>query len=196
MLTEPIAVTLLVVEALEALDVPYFIGDSLASAVYGVVRATMDVDLVADLHMDHVNPFVSMLGDAFYVDADVMCDAIRHRSSFNMIHLESMFKLDVFIRRARSFDKTQFDRRVPHSLVDEPRRLVYFASVEDTVLAKLEWSRFGGEVSDRQWGDVQNVLKVQGEVLDLQYLHRWATELGVPDLLERALGESGQSGAN
>lgn len=60
MLTEPIAVTLLVVEALEALDIPYFIGGSLASAVYGVVRATMDVDLVADLRMDHVNPFTLM----------------------------------------------------------------------------------------------------------------------------------------
>ena len=196
MLTEPIAVTLLVVEALEALDVPYFIGGSLASAVYGVVRATMGVDLVADLRMDHVKSFVSMLGDAFYVDAGVMCDAIRGRSSFNMVHLESMFKVDVFIHRARSFDKAQFGRRVPHSLVEEPRRLAYFASVEDTVLAELEWYRLGGEVSDRQWGDVQSVLKVQGEVLDRQYLRRWAAELGVSDLLERALGEAGEAGAS
>ena len=103
-----------------------------------------------------------------------------------MIHLESMFKVDVFIRRSRSSDKAQFDQRVPHSLGHEPRRLVYFASVEDTILAKPERYRLGGNVLDRQWGDVQNVLKVQGEVPDLQYLRRWAVALGISDLLDRA----------
>ncbi|MBC8449572.1 MAG: hypothetical protein H8D78_17635, partial [Chloroflexi bacterium] len=51
MLTEQIAVTLAVVDALETLDVPYAIGGSLASALHGVMRATMDADLVADLRL-------------------------------------------------------------------------------------------------------------------------------------------------
>jgi len=48
MLPEPLAVALIVADALEALGAPYLIGGSLASAAYGVVRATMDADLVAD----------------------------------------------------------------------------------------------------------------------------------------------------
>ena len=81
-LTEPIAVTSLVVGVLESLDVPYLIGGSLASAVYGAVRTTMDVDLVAELRMEHVESLLSALGDAFYVDAGMIHQAIQSRGSF------------------------------------------------------------------------------------------------------------------
>ncbi len=76
--SEPVAVTLLVVEALERLGVPYLIGGSLVSAVHGVVRATLDVDLVADLRPEHAARFVQTLGDAFYADLDE-----RHIQSAN-----------------------------------------------------------------------------------------------------------------
>jgi len=89
MLPEPVAVTLLVIEALDALGVPYLIGGSLASAVHGVARATMDTDLVADLRLEHTEQLAQALSDAFYVDAESIRDAIRHRSSFNVIHLET-----------------------------------------------------------------------------------------------------------
>ena len=79
MLTEQIAVTLAVVEALDALGVPYAIGGSFASALHGVMRATMDADLVADLRLEHVEPLAQALGDAFYADAEMMRDAIRRR---------------------------------------------------------------------------------------------------------------------
>ena len=192
MLTEPIAVTLLVIDALETLRVPYFIGGSLASAVHGVIRATMDVDMIADLRLEHVEPLARILGDAFYADAEMMRDAVRRRGSFNVIHLETMFKVDVFIRKERPFDQAQFERRALQTLATDPDRAAYVASAEDTILAKLEWYRMGGQVSDRQWRDVQNVLKVQEARLDLQYLRRWAAQLGVRDLLERALSEAAQ----
>lgn len=92
MLTEPIAVTTTVTDALDALGVPYAIGGSLASAVHGVMRATMDADLVADLRMEHAEPLARALGDAFYADVEMIRGAVRRHGSFNLIHMETAFK--------------------------------------------------------------------------------------------------------
>ncbi len=190
MLTEPIAVTLLVADALDALGVPYAIGGSLASALHGVMRATMDADLVADLHPEHVEPLARAVGSVFYADEEAMRDAIQRRTSFNLIHLETMFKVDVFVAKARPFDRSQLARRQVHLLSEEPERRAYVASAEDIILAKLEWYRLGGEVSERQWRDVLGVLKVQGDRLDRGYMRRMAAGLDVTDLLERAFEEA------
>lgn len=190
MLPEQIAVTTIVTDALDALGVLYAIGGSFASALHGVMRATMDADLVADMRQEHVAPFVQALGEAFYADAEMMREAIGQHKSFNLIHLDTMFKVDVFVARPRDFDRAQLARRQLHLLAEDPERRAYVASAEDTVLAKLEWYWLGGQTSDRQWRDVLGVLKVQGQRLDLAYMRHMATGLGVQDLLERVLEES------
>ena len=190
MLAEQIAVTMMVADGLDALGVPYAIGGSFASALHGVMRATMDADLVADLRLEHTEPLAQALGDAFYADVGMMRDAVRRHSSFNVIHLDTMFKVDVFVAKPRAFDRSQLARRQLHLLSDDPERYAYVTSAEDIVLSKLEWYRMGGEVSDRQWRDVLGVLKVQGDRLDRDYLRRMAAELGVTDLVEQAVEEA------
>jgi hypothetical protein len=190
MLPEPVAVTLQVTDVLDALNVPYLIGGSFASSVYGTYRATADVDLVADLKFDHVEPLVKALRKQFYIDAEAVRDAIRYRRSFSAIHLTTMFKVDVFIPQRRPYSQTQLDRRVKHVIWPEPECSVYLASAEDNVLAKLEWYRMGGEVSERQWRDVLGVLKAQSTKLDVGYLRQWAAALNIADLLENALIET------
>jgi len=189
---EPLEVTLLVTGTLEALAVPYFIGGSLASALYGMVRNTQDSDIVAAMKPEHLEPFLAALQEDFYLDEEMIADAIRRSASFNIIHRETMFKVDVFIPIQRRFLQSQFSNAREHTFtISEAHASACFAGPEDTVLAKLEWYRSGGEVSDRQWRDILGILKTRAGELDPDYLRRWGEELGVRDLLERALQEAG-----
>jgi hypothetical protein len=110
-----------------------------------------------------------------------------------LIHHATAFKIDVFIPRNRPFEESQFARRVRHAPVEDVPQPLVFASPEDVILTKLEWYQAGHEIAVRQWDDLIGVLTVQGDRLDLSYLRRWAAALGVADLLDRALRESGQS---
>lgn len=180
-------ITLFVTQTLERLGIPYAVGGSLASSLHGVMRSTLDVDIVADMRPEHIQPLVDSLSKEFYADDEMMRDAIERQSSFNLIHYETAFKVDIFIRKSRAFDQMQLDRRRRSIIASNPEASVYVTSPEDTILAKLEWYRMGGEVSDRQWRDILGVLKTQAGELDLEYLRTWAAELQVSDLLERAL---------
>lgn len=188
-LSEPLAVTFAVIEVLETLAVPYFLGGSFASSVQGAARATLDADVIADLRPDNVRAFIDTLKDAFYLDPDTVRNAIHRRGTFNLIHFKTMFKVDVFVSKNRPFEQSQFARRRVSLLARDPDLSAYLSSPEDTILAKLEWYRLGGEVSDRQWRDVLSVLQVQQGRLDEDYLQSWAAQLGVADLLRRALDE-------
>jgi len=182
-----------VVEALELLGVPYYVGGSVASSVTGVVRATLDVDLVAALHLEQAEAFATALWRDYYVDVEMVQHAVRRCGSFNVIHLASMFKVDVFVPEETPFARANMHRRVALE-VPEVGRTLYFCSPEDIVLHKLLWYRAGSGVSDRQWYDLQGVLRLQAQGLDLPYLQQWAGELGIAALLHRALEEAGLSG--
>ena len=190
---ESTRVTLLVTQTLERLGIAYAVGGSLASSLHGVMRSTLDVDIVADMRLEHIQPLVAALSKEFYADDEMMKDAIEHHSSFNLIHHKTAFKVDIFIRKTRAFDQMQLERRRTAVIATDPEESVYVTSPEDVILSKLEWYRMGGEVSDRQWRDTPvgvGVLKTRAGDLDLEYLRKWAIELKVSDLLDRALKES------
>jgi hypothetical protein len=190
MSVDPALITARVTNLLERLGVRYLIGGSLASTLHGLVRTTQDSDIVAELRTEQIGDFTRELEGDFFVDEEMIAEAILRRSSFNIIHKDSFFKVDVFIPKMRPFVEKQLSRAQRQILSIEPPAEALVATPEDTILAKLEWYRIGEEVSERQWRDVLGIIKVQGNNLDLAYLHQWAKELKVSDLLERALNES------
>jgi hypothetical protein len=177
-----------VLQALRELGVRHYVGGSIASSAHGVARASVDADVVAELRPEHAERFIDALREAYYVPEARVRDAAQRRTSFNVIHLASMLKVDVFVSRDRPFDRRAMERaRAASPGEADP---IPLASAEDTILAKLEWFRSGGETSQRQWGDVLGVLRASRDVLDQAYLRLGAGELGVEDLLKRAIQEA------
>lgn len=183
--TDALAAVLRVGAVLDALGVTYAIGGSFASSVQGVFRTTNDVDVVAVLRDEHVDSFVRLLGDEFYVDSDMIRDAIRHRGEFNVIYQPAIFKIDVFVPRLDLVARRELSRAEVFQFGDQPLRVI---SAEDVVVQKLHWYRLGGHVSQRQWEDALGVVKTRRTGLDLDYLRETADALGVRDLLDRLLG--------
>jgi hypothetical protein len=125
------------------------------------------------------------------VDENAALDAVERQSSFNLIHLGTMLKVDVFVLKSRVYDQNAFQRKRKDRLnLDPEGDSFFFASPEDVVLNKLEWYRLGRELSERQWTDVLGVLKVQRGAVDIPYMQHWAGILGITDLLERAFQEA------
>ena len=187
--SEAISVTLLVTDVLDELNIPYVIGGSVASIIHGMLRTTMDVDILVDLQSAHVQPLTAAFQDAFYTDEQMIQQAVLRRGSFNLIHLETIFKVDLFLTKARAFDQQQLTRRIAAPVSDDETKQIWILSAEDIVLAKLDWFRLGDEMSERQWRDILGVLKTQRGHLDTTYLRHWAQELDLTDLMERALQE-------
>lgn len=181
-----------VIKAFDRLSIPYYIGGSVASSVYGMARATMDVDIIADMALAQVPSLVGLLRDEYYIDEQTINRAVSDTSSFNLIHLETMLKIDVFILKRDSYHKSAIARRLKDRLVEDDQNSAFFlCSPEDVILSKLRWYEAGGRPSERQWLDVLGVIKVQGDSLNREYLVKWSNTLGVFDLLGQAFCESG-----
>jgi len=185
-LPEPLQIVLQIARVLDELQIPYFIGGSLASALYGTIRSTMDADLIVDLRVEHVQQLKSRLESTFFIDPFAIMNALQCGGSFNLIHRDSMSRIDMFPMAQRPFEQNQIQRRVLLHLIDRLEDRAYFTPAEDIILAKLTWFRMDGEVSERQWGDVLGIIQVQGHKHDHAYLHLCAECLGLLDLLERS----------
>jgi len=191
-LNEPLAVTQLVTAVLERLQIPYVVGGSLASSLHGIPRATQDVDLLANIQLHQTASLVAALQESFYIDADSVREAIEHSSSFNVIHLATMFKVDIFVLSPNDLcSQQEIARKERYEIDTLPASHLFLATAEDIIVQKLYWFQLGGGVSERQWQDVLGVLKVKQSQLDYSYLQSLAQLKGVGSLLERVLGEVG-----
>lgn len=188
MLSETLSVVATLARVFDGMEIPYLVGGSFASSVYGVPRATQDVDIVADIGMSHVHPFVKRLEGRFYVEEEAVRDAVRRRASFNVLYLPLMFKADIFVMKHDAWSRNEMAQAREHVLgADEGQVRIRFASAEDTILHKLLWYDLGGRTSDRQWSDVLGLIRTQEGKLDMRHLQAWAPRLGVEDLLRQAL---------
>jgi len=179
-----------VIGAFEEMGISYYICGSIASSAYGISRATQDIDLVSDISEQSVNILVERLRNEYFIDGDMIRDAIKSKSSFNLIHLKTMMKLDIFILQDDLFHKNTNQRKIKDTLDEDENSLkIFLSSPEDVILSKLVWFLNSNEVSERQWMDVLGVIKVQGGILDLEYLKYWATELRIDKQLKKAFAE-------
>ncbi len=194
LLAEPIQITHRIAQELERLEIRYFIGGSLASSLHGIPRATNDVDMVAAISYDHIPLLVKALEAEFYIDAGMIRDAIEHQSSFNIIHLATMFKVDIYMLKSDIASQQEMKRREQHQVSEIPDQTLFLATAEDVIVHKLYWYLLSGGVSERHWSDVLGVLQVQGDQLDYPYLKQAAQQRGVYDLLLQALKETEYEG--
>ena len=188
-----IEVLLQVAVVLDELGIPYLVVGSVASSLLGISRATVDVDMVADLRAEQIPSFVERLREEFYVDDLAVRRAVASRRVFNLIHFDSLFKIDIYLPSGDDFSRQELGRRRPETLLPASTQTVYLATPEDTILAKLRWYVRGGSSSERQLADVAGIIKVQDELLDLEYLREWADRLSVRELLEQSLSENALS---
>jgi len=151
---------------------------------------TADADIVAALQAKHVAPVIDALKTTFYVSEPMILEAIRNESCFNLIHLATMFKVDIFVAKTNPFRLSALSRVRRDVLGDAEPFGINLASPEDVVLAKLNWFREGGAISERQLSDVRGVLRLQAKSLDWNYLRLWAEKLNVADLLDQVKAET------
>jgi len=175
-----------ILRLIEMAGLPHMVVGSIASSAYGEIRTTHDADIVVDAPWENVQRFVRSLGPDFYVNEDAARAAWERRRMFNIIHVGSGNKADIVCRKDTDYAAVAFERR---GLAQALGIEIELCSPEDVILSKLDWSRRGE--SERQYRDALGVAKARRASLDLEYLTRWAEELGVSELLARLLQDSG-----
>lgn len=177
-----------VVERFDGLGLEWVLGGSLASMAVGEPRSTNDIDMVVSIESGDVDELVAAFAGEFYVDRQMIVEAIASGHSFNLLDLAAGIKVDIFVKTDFALDVAQFERRFRTTLGEGPARVeVWIGSAEDQILRKLWWFRKGGEVSDRQWRDLEGIMAVQGGALDREYIVSTARSAGLVELAARLL---------
>jgi hypothetical protein len=193
MLEDPIWLIEQLTLIFDSLNIPYYISGSVASSLQGEVRFTEDLDLVIEIQPEQVSPLINVLNQDFYISEVAVNEAVTGiTTSFNVIHLQTTEKADIFVSRNDQFSISKMNRRQLY-YTNENQKSFYVSSPEDTILQKLVWFQMSQEQSQKQWRDILGVIKLQGEKLDFDYLALWSKNLGVKDNLQQGISASGLS---
>jgi hypothetical protein len=164
-----------ITSALGAAGIPYMLTGSFASAHHGAPRSTQDIDIVIAPTPEQLQVFIKNLpATQYYADLDASLDAHQRKSLFNIIDLDTGWKIDLIIRKSRPFSREEFERRLPASVAG---LTLFVASAEDVIIAKLEWSTLAK--SQRQIEDAAGILRLRWNSLDRSYLKKWIRDLGL-----------------
>ncbi len=176
-----------VTRCLDDLGIDYMLTGSYASSIQGEPRSTHDIDLVVALTPSDVDKLVEVFPDSeFYLSPAAMREAIERRGMFNVIHMESGYKVDFWILKDLPFDTLCFARKRPETAWGIVLKV---STPEDTILAKLRWAKQSGG-SEKQFTDALRIYEVQSPRLDMAYLEEWSRRLDVSDLWERLKSEA------
>ncbi len=177
------------IEAYEKLGIRYVLTGSVACSIYGLPRAAQDVDMLAEFHSEQIAALFEHFSHTYLFDQNAISLAIQQRTSFNLLHISRLVKIDVFLSSG-SFEEAILQRGQAVPLI-EGRVPLKLASPEDIALTRLIWYRQNGNNADDQWNDILGLLKVQAPRLDLAYLSQQAETLKVHDLLAQAIDDAG-----
>lgn len=193
LMEDPIWLAAKVGRILDELSIPYYVGGSIASSAHGEPRSTQDADIAVSIEENQACLLIEAMQREFYISSTSVAEALSGRmTTFNVIHLETSIKADIYlIRLDNEYERSQLARRQRYTSEDRPELSFYLCTPEDIILQKLVWYRLGRQQSDKQWRDILGVLKLQGESLDFTYLQNWAERLSLTPLLTQAQTEAG-----
>jgi hypothetical protein len=159
---------------LDAASIGYMLTGSLAMNFYAQPRMTRDIDVVVAVRREDAERVVGLFSLEYYISREAVDQAIVHESLFNVIHNESIIKVDFIVRKQTEYRLNEFNRRQRVRLGDVETWVV---SKEDLVISKLYWAK--DSRSEMQLRDVRNLVSTG---YDRLYIERWTAELGLANL--------------
>jgi len=166
-----------VTRRLEEAGLDYMLTGSMALNHYAQPRMTRDIDIVLALFLKDLETLPKIFDEEFYFSPEAARQAILHQSTFNVIHNETLIKVDFMIRKREDYRLVEFERR---QRISVQGRSLWIVSKEDLILSKLDWAR--DSQSQRQFTDVENLLATGA---DLEYLKTWSQKLNLTAMLTR-----------
>ncbi len=182
----PLEVLLQAVNRLDRLDIPYMLSGALATSFYGKPRSTHDIDLLVEIGEADIDRLCEAFKDDFYISKEMMLEALRLRSMFNLIHNETATKVDLWMLEDSPFDRERFSRRTVENLEGS---LVHISTPEDLIIVKLDW--FKRTDIHKHYEDALGIIQIQRDSLGVGYIRAWCERQSTAGLFDRLLDAAG-----